>query len=410
MARWKDGLQETKNVKACLDKNDYLVEEHDDQIVFHKIGAGLKKLYLEPTARCNLACITCVRRQWSNIPEGDLDMDLFESLVEQLPGFPRLERVHLGGFGEPLAHTQALQIIHRLAEAGCRISLSTNGTLLTGEVSEALIKSGVHKIYFSIDGVEEDVYGKIRSEGELGTVIGNIKNLRRLKQKMKVYHPKVALEFVLMRSNADQLERIPLLARELGSPEVLVTNLLAYSEEMYREVLYDQPGADRHMGAGLLAPPAWDERTGRIQLNRQLIWPAVEQDFVLWGTMRLPRMYWGSSRKCAFVDNDALAIRWDGLASPCYALMYSYPYILDNRHKQVSAYIVGDIKEQSLYDIWNNPEYVRFRSRVKNYRFPSCMDCSNNQSCDFAEANEDCWGNAPSCADCLWSQGIVRCP
>ncbi|MGQ9585737.1 MAG: hypothetical protein ACUVXG_10090 [Anaerolineae bacterium] len=41
-------------------------------------------------------------------------------------------------------------------------------------------------------------------------------------------------------------------------------------------------------------------------------------------------------------------------------------------------------------------------------RFPSCVDCG--AACDYAEQNEDCWGNVPSCADCLWAQDVVRCP
>jgi radical SAM protein with 4Fe4S-binding SPASM domain len=78
-------------------------------------------------------------------------------------------------------------------------------------------------------------------------------------------------------------------------------------------------------------------------------------------------------------------IRHDEAVAPCYGLMYSY--YLDN------------LNESSLYDIWNTAEYLRFRHRVRNYRFPSCMDCSGAAICDQAEANEDCWGNSPSCAD-----------
>ncbi|MDW7738826.1 MAG: radical SAM protein [Bacillota bacterium] len=407
VARKFNSLPEVAHI---MQKDNYVYDERNGEIILHKIGAGLKKLYLEPTARCNLECITCMRRQWPDAPDGEMSMKLFDKLLDQMTQFPDLERVHLGGFGEPLAHSRALEMIHRLTENGYRVSFNTNGTLVTEEVSRELIKSGVQAVYFSIDGLDQDMFGKIRVNGQLEEVIENIKTLRRLKQEMKVYNPKIGLEFVMMRSNVDQLAKLPMLAKELGSPEVLITNLLAYSEEMYNEVLYEVPGVDRSMGSGALAPLSWKNVEPQFQFPEPAVWPAVEQDFVLWGSMRLPRMYWGSSRRCSFIDKDAAVIRWDGMVAPCFALMYSYPYILDNRRKEVSEYSLGNIGEQDLYDIWNSPDYIRFRYKVRNYSFPSCMDCSASKTCDYADKNEDCWGNVPSCADCLWSQGIVRCP
>lgn len=53
-------------------------------------------------------------------------------------------------------------------------------------------------------------------------------------------------------------------------------------------------------------------------------------------------------------------------------------------------------------------EYVAFRANVRDFRFPSCVDCG--MDCTYAQENSDCWGNNPSCADCLWAQGILHCP
>jgi len=278
------------------------------------------------------------------------------------------------------------------------------------KIGAALIDAGLHSIYFSIDAVDEDIFRKIRVNGNLDEVTGNMLRLRKMKEELQTFQPKIGLEFVLMRSNMDQLSLLPKLAKEAGAPTVLVTNLLAYSDEMYEEVLYEKPGLDRNLGIGVMAPLGWDREAAQHSLPEPAVWPAVEKDYVLLGSVRMPRMYWGSSRRCGFINDSSAVIRWDGSVSPCYGLMYSHNYQLDNRHKEVSSYLLGNVGEESLYDIWNKPEYVKFRYRVRNYNFPSCMDCSTNQDCDYTEANEDCWGNSPSCADCLWSQGIVRCP
>jgi len=69
---------------GVLYRDDYVVDESSAEIVLLKIGAGLKKLYLEPTARCNLACVTCMRQQWPSLHDGEMDMVLFERLLEQM--------------------------------------------------------------------------------------------------------------------------------------------------------------------------------------------------------------------------------------------------------------------------------------------------------------------------------------
>jgi Fe-coproporphyrin III synthase len=393
-----------------LKESGFVIDERDQEIILHKKGVGLKKIYIELTSRCNLKCITCVRQQWPDLTEGDMDMELFENLLEQFKAFPDLERIHLGGFGEPLAHPHALEIIRKLSEAGYKVSLNTNGMLVTAKAAKEMVESGLHAVYFSIDAVDKNMFDRIRVNGEFNEVTANILALRKLKNKMNVNYPRIGLEFVLMRSNIDQLPLLPKLAKELGAPSVLITNLLAYSKEMQGEVLYETPGTDREMGAGALAPPGWQRVYDGFRFPEPAVWPAVEKDYILWGSLRLPRMYWGSSRRCGFIDNHATVIRHDGSVSPCYALMYSYSYYLDNRQKDVTEYVAGSVKENDLADIWNSPEYIRFRYRVRNYNFPSCMDCANSKICDYADQNEDCWGNVPSCADCLWSQGIVRCP
>jgi MoaA/NifB/PqqE/SkfB family radical SAM enzyme len=87
--------------------------------------------------------------------------------------------------------------------------------------------------------------------------------------------------------------------------------------------------------------------------------------------------------------------------------MHSYSYYIFGRRKDVKRYALGNVNEKSLLDIWTSEEYVIFRAKVNDFRFPSCVDCGI--ACSFAEENIDCWGNDPSCADCLWAQDILLC-
>jgi radical SAM protein with 4Fe4S-binding SPASM domain len=104
-------------------------------------------------------------------------------------------------------------------------------------------------------------------------------------------------------------------------------------------------------------------------------------------------------------------VGWDGGVAPCYALSHNYSYYaIDGRKKNVTRYVLGNVNDSSLAEIWMSEDYTRFRSEVLIFHFPSCPDCDLRDTCDLRELNEGCWGWNPSCADCLWAQDIVICP
>ncbi len=80
------------------------------------------------------------------------------------------------------------------------------------------------------------------------------------------------------------------------------------------------------------------------------------------------------------------------------------------REKVIDAHHFGHVAEATLDEIWHKDDYVNYRSTVYNNQYPSCMDCDMLDGCDMAKHSDmDCWGNVPSCADCLWSRKIVYC-
>jgi radical SAM protein with 4Fe4S-binding SPASM domain len=180
------------------------------------------------------------------------------------------------------------------------------------------------------------------------------------------------------------------LASWLGAGRVLVSNVLAYTDEMRDEILY-----------GYEPRPPLDAGG----------WPVRLGAWVMWGTLELPRMHWGAEQRCRFVNDRGAVVGWDGEVVPCYALAHSYTYFaVDGRQKRVSRYELGNVTRQPLLEIWTSEEYCRFRNEVRDFHFPSCPDCDLRETCDLRERNEGCWGWNPSCADCLWAQDIVRCP
>jgi radical SAM protein with 4Fe4S-binding SPASM domain len=224
----------------------------------------------------------------------------------------------------------------------------------------------------------------------ISQVLENIRHVNDAKARRASLIPALGIEFVALKSNVAELGLLTGLASRLGAARVLVSNVLAYTADMRDEMLYGYEPRPPFNAGG---------------------WPVSLGAWVTWGTLELPRMHWGAERRCRFVQDRAIVVGWDGGVSPCYALSHNYTYFaIDGRQKQVTRYILGNVNEQSLAGIWTSEEYVRFRSEVRGFHFPSCPDCDLRETCDLRERNEGCWGWNPSCADCLWAQDIVRCP
>jgi MoaA/NifB/PqqE/SkfB family radical SAM enzyme len=109
------------------------------------------------------------------------------------------------------------------------------------------------------------------------------------------------------------------------------------------------------------------------------------------------------------LDKGALAIRWDGDVSPCLALLHDHKMYFYDYERSIKRHVVGNVLNQTIQQIWTQPEYLAFRKRLDEFSFSPCSYCCG---CEFYESNqEDCHGSpAPTCGGCLWAQGIVQCP
>jgi tungsten cofactor oxidoreducase radical SAM maturase len=367
---------------------EYWLDEREGDLILHPRLPDVRKLYIQPTTACNLNCRTCIRNIWDD-PEAQMNLSTFERLVESLDDLPDLTRVVFSGFGEPLTHPNILEMIQAIRKRNIAVTIGSNGLLMNAEMACELVRLGVDRLVISVDGVKPETYARVRG-AMLSQVLDNILALNKAKSQLGSLNPALGIEFVVLRSNVAELAELTGLASRLSAARILVTNVLPYTEEMRSEILFGYEPRAPFNPAG---------------------WPVKADAWVMWGTLELPRMHWGAERRCRFVQDRAIVVGWDGGVSPCYALSHNYTYFaVDGRRKNVSRYVLANVNEHPLAEIWMSEEYVRFRSEVRGFHFPSCPDCDLREGCDLRERNEGCWGWNPSCADCLWAQDIVRCP
>lgn len=370
------------------DGMEWWLNQRDAALILLPRLPDLRKLYVEPTTVCNLNCRTCIRNVWED-PQAHMPLEVFQQLMEQARALPELQRVVFSGLGEPLTHPHILDMVRLARAQNLAVTIGSNGLLLDRAMSRELVRLGVDRLVVSLDGVRPETYADVRG-ATISQVLDNLRDLNQAKSELGSLTPSLGVEFVALKSNIAELAELTGLASRLGAARVLVSNVLAYTEDMRDQILYGyEPRPPFNAGS----------------------WPVRADAWVMWGTLDLPRMHWGAEQRCRFVADRAAVVGWDGRVAPCYPLSHTYSYFtIDGRRKQVARYELGDVSRAALLDIWTSEDYCRFRGEVRDFHFPSCPDCDLRESCDLRERNEGCWGWNPSCADCLWAQDIVRCP
>lgn len=362
---------------------EYRFPIYDGEVVIRP-KLDLKVLYLELTTRCNLACEMCFKQHWMDA-EGDMDPLLYEKVLRDMEEFPELRAVVFGGIGEPTVHPRFMEMALKVIEKGYELYLTTNGLYLSEKKFLELAEAGISGIYFSVD-VLPSVTTKLQHIGSK-RVLDVIRSLASWRRERGRYEPLIGAEVVVTKDNYKAVPDLIRHFREAGLDEVIISNILPVSREHVDKIVYDGS-----------VDVEWLVEKLEAEAERGL-------------RVRIPNFQVKTERKCLFDEAKAAVIRWDGEVVPCYRFLHTYKEYVLGREKLVKMYSFGNVRYRSLAEIWMSREYTFFRFVTRNYYYPSCTDCRLNTSCDFVKTTEmDCWGNAPSCADCLWARDIVRCP
>ena len=392
----KLGLDSDTEVKIQFNQDGMYIERADPR---------LTKVYIEPTSDCNLNCKTCVRHSWEE-EMGFMEMEDYRKLIKELKDFKGLGRVSFWGIGEPLYHPQIAEMVELASGLGVKTQIITNALLLDHDKAEALLEAGLDSLVVSVDGTSPETMADIRSGAELQTVIENVQNFRKVRDKKKK-ECEIGIEYVIMKSNVDELKDLRKLAFKMGASFIFLTNLLPYTEDMSDEILYS-------FSISRSKPEIRTEHRPEIYLPPTDLREDIIRDLAAVGgksssisTTQVPfnphRGY------CKFVEDGSIAVNWQGELSPCIALMHSYDLFVRDRKKHINKYSLGKISEDELSEIWNKKDFKDFRKKVKEFPFSDCTQCSG---CEMSKENEeDCHGNEfPVCGDCLWARGVIQCP
>lgn len=181
----------------------------------------LNKIYVEPTNRCNLTCVTCIRNSWDE-PFGDMDWSVYQALIDGLPDFPEMKTIAFSGMGEPLLHERFPEMVRLARERGLRTEMTSNAMLLTSSLAEKLIDAGLDQFTVSIDGTSDETHGAVRPGASLKEITDNVRKLYWWSEKKQTTRLdiesdlgiapsaplKIGIEFVAMKRNIHELPEL----------------------------------------------------------------------------------------------------------------------------------------------------------------------------------------------------------
>jgi len=129
----------------------------------------------EVTGACNLSCEYCRASATASPAEGELSTKEALAFIDEVA--PRRPMLILSG-GEPLLRTDIFDIARYARDRGVRVSLATNGTLLTPEAVEKINGAGIIRVSISLDGPAPDIHDAFRGRGSFDLAMRGIETLR----------------------------------------------------------------------------------------------------------------------------------------------------------------------------------------------------------------------------------------
>ena len=318
------------------------------------------ELQLEVTGACNLACTMCLVRYRPKLGrrQGAMCFHTFKALVDELPA---LEKLTLQGLGEPLLAPDFFEIVEYATARGIRVGFNTNGTFLTYERSERLVRAGVDWLHVSLDGATAATYEGIRDGSNFERVRRNVRDLVRAKREAGAERPHLMLVFVAMRRNVEELPDLVRLASDWGVGSVWVQNLShSFSDT-------DPSGGYRAIREYARDEALW---AGRNERAETLFARAADVARELGVDLRLPRLEEPVVERAPGAPGchwpfGAAYVTHDAKVQPCCMVMGA------------DRAVLGDAAVRPFREIWHGSEYREFRAGLLGDDPPEvCRGCS----------------------------------
>ena len=319
----------TDTLRQLISDNHLVVEFCDvvDGVIQiqarHFIGLPSPKVFaIETTLVCDLKCPECANGGGMiERAKGFMPFDRYKVIADKIQPFAQYVYLHI--WGEPMLNPDIFKMITYTAQF-VRTNISTNGMSLSSAKAEALILSGVSDIIISIDGISQEVYEKYRVGGSVQKAFESLVMLNDFNMQ---YGSKVNIspQFVVFQHNQHEMDEFSRRCVSLGLRPTFKAPYIRNDKSRFS--YSDIPSFIR---------------------------PHFNDTSLLRSAMR----------ECQN-PREVFTILEDGSVVVCC-------------HDYAGVTSFGNIFQQEVMDVWNAPEYARFRSAIltgnaPEYCVKNCM-------------------------------------
>ena len=193
-------------------------------------------IYLSLSHKCTYRCKMC---GVVNILQGyDLHKDEVKKIFDEIAAWGWDLTVVITG-GEVFLRSDIFEIVEYGSAKGLKIEAVSNGALITKDLADRIIASGLKNIAISLDGAKEQTHDAIRQKGAFKKAISAITNLVQVKQAIG-RGPQISVWSTIMKENISELFDIIELVRGLGV-ECLVYHPVIVAQDDMQNTQADAP-------------------------------------------------------------------------------------------------------------------------------------------------------------------------
>lgn len=292
-------------------------------------------LMVEPTNFCNLNCPLCpVGNKSLKRKKGVMPLDGFKKIIDELADY--LLNLTLWNYGEPMLHKNIYEMIEYAKKKKMFIRLSTNGHFFNDkERVKRLVLSRLDDLIIALDGASQETLSKYRVGADFKTIIDGIKSVVEEKKKLKSRLPFIELQFILMKHNEHEVDKIKRIAQDIGVNKLTLKTVGLEIIEIPKNEL-------EKMKQFLPTKKEYGRyKRSEKELRRKM--PIGQNCIRLWLSS---------------------VINWNGDVVPCC-------------YDPEGLFAFGNTEEKHFKEIWVDEKYIRFRETIlKNKKsIKMCANC-----------------------------------
>jgi radical SAM protein with 4Fe4S-binding SPASM domain len=308
----------------------------------------LTNLHIEITSKCNERCVHCYIPHDNKVSV--IEPELFYDVLKQCKNM-RLLHLTLSG-GEPLLHKNFCDFLRKCKEYDFSVNVLSNLTLLNDKIIKEMKTNPLLGVQVSLYSMNSNIHDEITQ------IKGSFEKTKNAILKLVENDIPLQISCPIMKQNKNCFDEVikwaemhkihvgddyGIIARYNHSTQNLSCRL---SINEIKEVINNKVANDA-------------KYLKQIEIEVEKKKNTTSNDFV-----------------CS-VCHSSICIADNGNVYPCAGWQ---------------DYVVGNVKETSLNDIWDNSEKVQYLRGLRNQDFPKCIQCMDKEYCTMCmvrNANEN---------------------